>query len=79
MFTDDIARRAEVVITNIYEDIEQELMDRFVEDVMAGKGSGDIADWRARKLREIRVYSRTWQSTLAASIRRHQCKIDKAV
>lgn len=79
MFTDDIARRAEVVITNIYEDIEQELMDRFVEDVMAGKGSGDIADWRARKLREIRVYSRTWQRTLETSIRRHQSEIDKAV
>ena len=79
MFTDDISRKAEIVITTIYEDIERDLMDQFVADVIEGKDADDIASWRSRKLSELRVYSRTWQRTLEGAVARRSNEIDKAV
>lgn len=79
MFTDDIARKAEVVVTTIYEDIERDLMDRFVADILEGRDADDIASWRARKLSELRVYSRTWRRTLDEAVARRSDDIDKAI
>lgn len=79
MFSDNIAWKAERIITREYEAIEEELLKRFVEDVAEGMSLKDIADWRKRKLREISRYSATWERTLERLVSEHVEAIDAAV
>lgn len=79
MFNDNIAWKAEKIITSEYEAIEEELLRRFVKDVSAGKKVKDIAEWRRDKLREISVYSSSWEDTLNRLVAEHQKAVDSAV